>query len=102
MLSSVVGGCGSCGGGGVGDRCSPVGPWVLPVDVAQVPTRLNHVAHPPLQLLGLGKAAVDLAVPESVGYTAATLRRRRLDLDDEGPSSRGLQGYLSQRRRERG
>jgi hypothetical protein len=37
--------------------------------VTQVPTRLDHVAYPALQLLGLGEAAVRLAVPErGTGY----------------------------------
>ncbi|TLD23228.1 hypothetical protein PspLS_07273 [Pyricularia sp. CBS 133598] len=93
-----------------GGSCSPVGSWVVPVDVAQVPARLDHITHPPLQLLGLGKTAVDLAVPEGAGHAAPRRglvitvvgRRRRMDLDDKGPSSRGLQGYLTQCCREGG
>lgn len=37
---------------------------IVPVHMPQVPLRRYHVAHPPLELLGLGEPAVHLAVPE--------------------------------------
>lgn len=39
-------------------------PRVVPVDVAEVPAWLDDIPHAALQLLGLGEAAVGLAVPE--------------------------------------
>jgi hypothetical protein len=37
----------------------------------QIPSRLDDIPHPPLQLLGLGEPAVGLAVPEPHRFLAA-------------------------------
>lgn len=41
---------------------------MVPVDVPQVPARLDDVADAPLEFFGLGEAAVCFAVPEEGGF----------------------------------
>lgn len=40
---------------------------MVPINVAQIPTRLNDVPDAALELLGLGEAFVCFAVPEDGG-----------------------------------
>lgn len=85
---------------------------VVPIDVAQVPPRLNHVPDAPLELLGLGEAAVDLAVPErrscysfwsgpgaggsgSGGGGGGGGWGLVVDGDDEDAACFGLEGYFA-------
>ncbi|ETH15671.1 transposase, IS481 family [Bordetella pertussis STO1-SEAT-0007] len=56
------------------------------VDMAERTARIEMVAHPLLEHLGLGKAAVDLAVPQ----------RRAVVVDAEHPAGAGHQGHLAQ------
>lgn len=94
---------------------------MVTVDVAQVSVGLDYVSHAALQLLGLGEAPVDRAVPEHAvlrggGRRASWLRLWYIvfavaggggwghgggkDLDDEGPACGRLQGYFAQPRGE--
>lgn len=82
-------------------RLASSGPLVVPIHVAEVAAGLDDVAHAALELLGLGKPAVHLAVPEHAGLQrrGRVGRRRRgavLDGHDKGPARRRLQGHLAQ------
>lgn len=63
----------------------------VPVNVAQVPPRLDHVPDPPLQLLGLGEPAVGPPVPQDLPLAGLAAL---VDGDDERPARRGLQRDL--------
>lgn len=74
---------------------------VVPIDVAQVPAGLDDIAYAALELLGLRKAAVGLAIPQD-----ARLRLARsgggggYDVDDKSAASGGLKRDLAQGGRE--
>ncbi|KAM5364722.1 hypothetical protein ACJZ2D_011373 [Fusarium nematophilum] len=66
------------------------------IHMAQVPPGLNHIPHPPLQLLCLREPTVLAPVPEHSrrrGFCAGGLMR---DGDDEGPAGRGLKGDFAE------
>lgn len=91
---------------------------IIAIHMPQIPPRLNHVPHPPLQLLDLGKPPVHLAVPQhrlrlvggcgggarsgsSSSSGSSTLWRRGGgggggDLDDKDAACGGLQGDLAE------
>lgn len=96
---------------------------VVPVHVPEVPPGLDDVAHAALELLCLGEAAVDLAVPEDgagrgggggaghcrslvlvlrAGHSNDTAVSLVDDCDDEGAARGGLQGDFPQGEAERG
>lgn len=72
----------------------------MAIDVAKVAAGFDDVADPALELLGLGEATVDAAVPEDPGRG----RRLRLvlDGDDKGAAGRGLERDLAERQGEGG
>lgn len=75
----------------------------MPVDVSQVPPRLDDIPHPPLEFLGLGEPAVRLPVPEHGAHSPGRLVPRLVvDGHDEGAPRRGLQRHLAQGCGERG
>ena len=75
---------------------------MIPIDVAQIPARLNDIPHAPLQLLGLGEPTIHLPIPQDGRGRGGGLRgesggaRRRGDAvvygDDEGAARGGLEG----------
>lgn len=101
------GGAWGGGGGGGGGSSSRLAGFdgVVPIDVAEVPTGLDDIAHAAFELLGLGETAVGLAVPQDA-------RRKRLaarggsgsggghDVDDKGAAGGRLECDLAQGGRE--
>jgi hypothetical protein len=83
---------------------------MIPINVAQIPSRLNDVPDTALELLCLGKAFVNLAVPQHGGLDCWWFRRkfwrgkrgRVVDCDDKGSAGGGLEGDFAEGERECG
>lgn len=83
---------------------------VVPIYVAKIPLRLDNVAYPPLQLLGLREAAVGASVPQDFGRDGGNgLGRRRgrqrrsvRDGDDKGAARGRLESDFAEGRGECG
>lgn len=75
---------------------------VVSIDVAEVTPGLDDVPDAPLQLLCLGEAAIDLAVPQDDAALLLLLRVHRSYLDDKYASCARLQGDFAQGRGESG
>ncbi|GAO16941.1 hypothetical protein UVI_02046200 [Ustilaginoidea virens] len=58
----------------------------------QIPARLDHIPHAPLELLGLGEPAVGAPVPQHPAQAPLVL-----DGHDKGAPRGRLQGHLAQR-----
>lgn len=73
-------------------------PSVIPVNVTQVPARFDDIAHSPLELLGLGKAAIRLPVPQNplLGLCGGYYSH------NEDTTGRGLQSHFTEGEVERG
>ncbi|KAJ3478335.1 hypothetical protein NLG97_g8608 [Lecanicillium saksenae] len=67
---------------------------MISINVAQVPPRLNHVPHPPLELLCLGEPAVHLSIPQHLPTIASpissSISSSVLNRDDEDAARRRL------------
>ena len=81
---------------------------LAPVYVSQIPPRLNNIPHTPLELLGLGKPAIDLPIPQHGGRhpNGIVALGSRLweveDGDNKGAACRGLEGDFAEGGRECG
>lgn len=70
--------------------------------MSQIPPGLDNIPHPPLQLLGLGEAAIRLPIPQHLGrdgdLAALSGAARCLVVDghDEGSARGGLQGDFAE------
>lgn len=66
---------------------------MVPVDVTQIPPRLNNIPHSPLQLLRLGEPSILSSIPQDFcGCRLCAVR----DAHDERPAGGWLKGYFAE------